>query len=40
MRLWKAAGIDPKQGSGSWYRETGSGMGATLNAASAWAPIR
>ena len=31
-RMWKAAGIDPKQGSGSWYRETGSGMGATLNA--------
>lgn len=26
--LWKAAGIDP---SGAWYRETGSGMGATLN---------
>ena len=29
-RLWKAAGIVPK---GSWYRETGSGMGATLNTA-------
>jgi tungstate transport system substrate-binding protein len=27
-RLWKAAGIAPK---GKWYRETGSGMGATLN---------
>lgn len=26
--LWKSAGIDP---SGAWYRETGSGMGATLN---------
>jgi tungstate transport system substrate-binding protein len=31
--LWKAAGIDPSAGSGKWYRETGSGMGATLNAA-------
>jgi tungstate transport system substrate-binding protein len=31
LRLWKAAGIEPK---GSWYRETGSGMGATLNVAS------
>jgi tungstate transport system substrate-binding protein len=30
--LWKAAGIDPTTDSGSWYRETGSGMGATLNA--------
>lgn len=30
-RLWKAGGIDPK---GAWYRETGSGMGATLNTAS------
>jgi tungstate transport system substrate-binding protein len=33
MSLWKAAGVDPKTGSGQWYRETGSGMGATLNAA-------
>lgn len=31
LRLWKAAGIDPSAASGSWYRETGSGMGATLN---------
>jgi len=31
--LWKAAGVDQKSGSGAWYRETGSGMGATLNAA-------
>ena len=31
--LWKAAGIDPAKASGDWYRETGSGMGATLNAA-------
>ena len=34
LGLWKAAGIDVKFLSGSWYRETGSGMGATLNAAS------
>jgi tungstate transport system substrate-binding protein len=33
MALWKAAGVDAKAGSGTWYRETGSGMGATLNAA-------
>lgn len=31
--LWKAAAIDPTTASGSWYRETGSGMGATLNTA-------
>ncbi|WP_248304767.1 substrate-binding domain-containing protein [Breoghania sp. L-A4] len=31
--LWKEAGGDPDAASGSWYRETGSGMGATLNAA-------
>lgn len=31
--LWDAAGIDPGKGSGQWYRETGSGMGATLNIA-------
>ncbi len=34
LRLWKEAGIDPQQGKGSWYRETGSGMGQTLNTAS------
>ncbi len=33
VALWKAAGIDATADSGSWYRETGSGMGATLNAA-------
>ena len=33
MGLWKAAGVDPVAASGTWYRETGSGMGATLNAA-------
>lgn len=31
VRLWKASGVDPKGASGKWYRETGSGMGATLN---------
>jgi tungstate transport system substrate-binding protein len=31
--LWKTAGVDPGEASGQWYRETGSGMGATLNAA-------
>ncbi len=31
MRLWQAAGIDAAAVSGTWYRETGSGMGATLN---------
>lgn len=30
--LWKAAGVNPSSASGKWYRETGSGMGATLNA--------
>jgi tungstate transport system substrate-binding protein len=32
-QLWQAAGVNPTGGSGTWYRETGSGMGATLNAA-------
>lgn len=31
LRLWEAAGINPTGASGTWYRETGSGMGATLN---------
>lgn len=31
MALWATAGIDPTEASGTWYRETGSGMGATLN---------
>ena len=35
LRLWKAAGIDRQLGRGTWYRETGSGMGPTLNTASA-----
>ncbi len=33
MRLWKEAGVDAAASSGKWYRETGSGMGATLNTA-------
>lgn len=33
MRLWAKTGIDPTASSGEWYRETGSGMGATLNTA-------
>ena len=33
MRLWREAGVDAVAASGSWYRETGSGMGATLNTA-------
>ena len=35
LELWSAGGIDPGPASGSWYREAGSGMGATLNTASA-----
>ncbi len=35
MRLWNQAGIDARAESGSWYRETGSGMGATLNTGTA-----
>jgi tungstate transport system substrate-binding protein len=34
LRYWRDAGLDPQQGKGSWYRETGSGMGPTLNTAS------
>ena len=33
MSLWKAASVDARAASGAWYRETGSGMGATLNTA-------
>ncbi|MBU3260750.1 substrate-binding domain-containing protein [Roseovarius sp. PS-C2] len=32
MRLWADTDVNPADGSGEWYRETGSGMGATLNA--------
>jgi tungstate transport system substrate-binding protein len=35
LRLWKEAGIDPKAARGGWYRDTGSGMGPTLNTAAA-----
>ncbi|AVO37300.1 extracellular solute-binding protein [Pukyongiella litopenaei] len=35
LRLWKAAGVDAQGSSGDWYRETGSGMGATLNTGTA-----
>ena len=31
LRYWKLAGIEPR---GGWDRETGSGMGPTLNTAS------
>ena len=31
--LWEAAGLDPSGASGTWYREAGQGMGATLNTA-------
>jgi len=32
IALWSVTGIDPAAASRQWYRETGSGMGATLNA--------
>lgn len=35
LRYWKAADIDLAAVKGPWYRETGSGMGPTLNLASA-----
>ncbi len=35
QELWRAAGIDARAASGTWYRETGSAMGATLNTAAA-----
>lgn len=31
LRLWQQADVDASTASGSWYLETGSGMGATLN---------
>jgi tungstate transport system substrate-binding protein len=31
--LWKQTAVDVKAASGTWYRETGSGMGPTLNTA-------
>ncbi len=33
LGLWAETDVDPKAASGTWYRETGSGMGATLNTA-------
>jgi tungstate transport system substrate-binding protein len=33
LELWRLADLDPTHASGQWYRETGSGMGATLNVA-------
>ncbi len=35
LRLWRAAGIDPAQGRGGWYREVNRGGGAALDAAAA-----
>ena len=37
LRLWKDAGVDVAAASGGWYRETGSGMGPTLNTAAGMA---
>jgi tungstate transport system substrate-binding protein len=34
-RLWQEAGTDIKAASGTWYRDTGSGMGPTLNTTAA-----
>jgi tungstate transport system substrate-binding protein len=34
LSLWQAAGVDVAAASGTWYREAGAGMGATLNTAS------
>ena len=34
LKYWKEAGVDTKAASGTWYREAGQGMGATLNMAS------
>ncbi len=34
LDLWTAAGIDIAKAKGPWYRDTGSGMGPTLNTAS------
>jgi tungstate transport system substrate-binding protein len=34
VQLWKAAGVEIAKDKGAWYRETGSGMGPTLNTAS------
>lgn len=33
LSLWKLAGVEVAKDSGTWYREAGAGMGATLNTA-------
>ena len=33
LDLWKAAGVDIDKAKGSWYRDTGQGMGPALNTA-------
>jgi tungstate transport system substrate-binding protein len=33
LALWQEAGVDVAGASGTWYRETGAGMGPTLNTA-------
>jgi tungstate transport system substrate-binding protein len=35
LRLWRMAAIDPKSGTGAWYRDIGGGMGQALNTAAA-----
>jgi tungstate transport system substrate-binding protein len=35
VEFWAMGGIDPSAASGTWYRQTGSGMGATLNVGAA-----
>ena len=35
LRLWQMADLDMPAAKGAWYRETGSGMGPSLNTASA-----
>ncbi len=35
LRYWKAAGVDLDAKKGAWYKDTGSGMGPTLNTAAA-----
>lgn len=35
LALWDKAGVDQKAASGTWYRELGAGMGATLNTSAA-----
>ena len=35
LSIWRMAGVDAAKASGTWYREAGAGMGATLNTAAA-----